>query len=97
MKTTVDIPDALYGQARKLAAARRQHIGALIAEGLERLVMERPRPARSKAAKGQRLRRGSLSPEAARWLSEWRALGRPNGVGQEPTSSAAEIVRQMRR
>ena len=97
MKTTVDIPDELYSQARKLAAARHQQMSALITEGLEKLVTEQPRSQRPKAAR-KRVGDASLSRDAVRWLSEWRALGERNGAGKAPAAAAAaEIVSRMRR
>lgn len=97
MKTTVDIPDDLYGQARELAAARGQQVAALITEGLQKLVIAQlPRP-RAKAGRNGKARQTALPAKAARWLTEWRALGRQNPARVTQTCSAAEVVSRMRR
>ena len=43
MKTTVEIPDKLLEEARRLAAREGTTLRALIAEGLRRIVSERKR------------------------------------------------------
>jgi hypothetical protein len=43
MKTTVEIPDALLEEARKLAARERTTVRALIEAGLRRILAERRR------------------------------------------------------
>jgi hypothetical protein len=43
MKTTVEIPDALLAEARKLAARERTTVRALIEQGLRRVIGERER------------------------------------------------------
>jgi Arc/MetJ family transcription regulator len=43
MKTTVEIPDALLAEARKLAARQGTTVRALIEQGLRRIVGERKR------------------------------------------------------
>jgi len=40
MKTTVEIPNALLGQAKRLAAKERTTVKALIEEGLRRVMAE---------------------------------------------------------
>ena len=66
MKTTVDIPDDLYGQARKLAVARGQQITALITEGLEKLILAQlPHPKARAASNGKPLP-ASLPPAFVR-------------------------------
>jgi hypothetical protein len=64
MKTTVEIPDSLLGEARKLAARENTTVRALIEEGLRRVLTER------KDAGAFRLRKASfggqgLQPGAA--------------------------------
>ncbi len=44
MKTTVDIPQSLLDDAKKLAANRRTTVKALIEEGLRRVISEHQRP-----------------------------------------------------
>ena len=62
MKTTVDIPDDLYGQARRLAAARGQQVAALITEGLQKMVVaQQPHP-RAKAGTNGKGRQTIFSP-----------------------------------
>jgi hypothetical protein len=41
MKTTVEIPDSLLTEARRLASRERTSVRALIEEGLRRIVSER--------------------------------------------------------
>ncbi|NIS71982.1 MAG: type II toxin-antitoxin system VapB family antitoxin [Proteobacteria bacterium] len=43
MKTTVQIPDPLLEEARKLASQERTTVRALIEEGLRRIITERKR------------------------------------------------------
>jgi hypothetical protein len=43
MKTTVEIPDALLDEARKVAARQDTTLRVLIVEGLRRVVVERER------------------------------------------------------
>lgn len=97
MKTTVDIPDDLYGQACELAAARGQQVVALITEGLQKLVVAQQQHPRAKACKNGNVRPPALPAKAARWLTEWRELGQRHPAKGTQTSSAAEIVTRMRR
>jgi hypothetical protein len=41
MKTTIDIPDTLLEEARKLAATEQTTLKALVSEGLRRILTER--------------------------------------------------------
>lgn len=64
MKTTVEIPDTLMKEARKLASRQRTTLRVLIVEGLRRVLTER------RSSAGFRLRKASfkgngLQPEAA--------------------------------
>lgn len=43
MKTTVEIPDAVYEEARRVAARQRTTVRALIVDGLRRVLAERRR------------------------------------------------------
>ena len=43
MKTTVEIPDSLLEEAKKLASAERTTVRALFEEGLRRVIRERNR------------------------------------------------------
>ena len=43
MKTTVEIPDVLLGEARKIAARQQTTLRVLIIEGLRRMIAERKR------------------------------------------------------
>jgi hypothetical protein len=43
MKTTVEIPDTLLGEARKIAARQQTTLRVLIIEGLRRTIAERKR------------------------------------------------------
>lgn len=43
MKTTVDISDALFDEAKKVAARERTTVRSLIEEGLRRILSERKR------------------------------------------------------
>ncbi len=68
MKTTVEIPDALLAEARKLAARERTTVRALIEQGLRRVIGERERAGpfrlRKAAFKGDGLQPGVA---AASW------------------------------
>ncbi len=44
MKTTVEIPDTILEEAKKVAARQRMTLRALIIEGLRRIIAERKRP-----------------------------------------------------
>lgn len=44
MKTSVEIPDSLFEQAKRLASRERTTLRALIEEGLRRLIAERKAP-----------------------------------------------------
>ncbi|HVF64671.1 MAG TPA: DUF2191 domain-containing protein [Casimicrobiaceae bacterium] len=57
MKTTVEIPDALLDEARKLAARHDTTLRELIIESLRRVLDERKRPT------GFKLRDGSVDGE----------------------------------
>ena len=97
MKTTVDIPDDLYGQARRAAAARGLQVAALITEGLEKLLgPEQPRQTTG-AGKNGKPHPTDLPPGAARWLAGWRSLGRRQPATKKPGLSAAEAVTRLRR
>jgi Bacterial antitoxin of type II TA system, VapB len=54
MKTTVEIADSLFSEARRLAERERTTLRALVEEGLRKVVAERSRPGRF------RLRRASF-------------------------------------
>ena len=97
MKTTVDIPYALYGQATKLAAVRGQEVEALITEGLQKLVVDQLPDSPPKVRRNGKSARSVLPPKAAKWLAEWRTLGQRAHARGVQTPSAAETVRQMRR
>ena len=97
MKTTVDIPDDLYRQASKLAAARGQQVAALITEGLEKLLgSQHPHPG-SKAGKNGKPHQPALPPKATRWLAEWRSLSQRQTATKTPAPSAAKAISRMRR
>jgi hypothetical protein len=57
MKTTVQIPDGLFEEARKLASRERTTLKALIEEGLRRTIAQRKR------REGFRLRKASFKGE----------------------------------
>jgi hypothetical protein len=56
MKTTVELPDDLYGQAKAEAALRGRKLKDLIEEGL-RLVLEAPRKTRRKPGLAELMKR----------------------------------------
>jgi hypothetical protein len=64
MKTTVEIPDALLDEARKLAARQDSTLRVLIIEGLRRIVAERKRAGGFKLRKAS-FRGNGLQPEVA--------------------------------
>ena len=97
MKTTIDIPDDLYRQARALATSRGQQVATLITEGLQQLVVAQlPHFWVKTGGKGE-VSRKILPPGSARWLKEWRALGQQKLARTIATPSAAEVVSCMRR
>ena len=51
MKTTIELPDSLFDEARRLARRERTTLKALMQEGLRRIILERKR------RRGFRLRR----------------------------------------
>ena len=70
MKTTVEIPDTLLEDARKIAARQRTTLRVLIVEGLRRIVVERKRGAAFRLRKAT-FRGDGLQPDlaAATWAS----------------------------
>ena len=46
MKTTIQIPDALLQETRRIAAQERTTVKALVEEGLRRVIDDRKHPAR---------------------------------------------------
>ena len=57
MKTTIEIPDSLLNEARRVAAKEGRTVRALVEEGLRKILTERKR------AGGFRLRRASFKGE----------------------------------
>jgi Bacterial antitoxin of type II TA system, VapB len=51
MKTTIEIPDSLLKEARKLASREGTSVKALVVEGLQKTVSERKRPGTFKLRK----------------------------------------------
>ncbi len=97
MKTTVEIPDALYSQASKLAKARGEQVSNLIAEGLKNLLAVQLPLIPPQTGKNGTDRPTALSSTSARWLAEWRALGEPKTAAKSQGPSAADIISRMRR
>ena len=64
MKTTVEIPDSLLKQARRLAAQEHTTLRALVEEGLRRITAERQRARRFKLRKVS-FRGKGLQPQMA--------------------------------
>lgn len=64
MKTTVEIPDSLMREARKLASRQRTTLRVLIVEGLRRVLTERRSPADFKLRKAT-FKGNGLQPELA--------------------------------
>jgi len=60
MKTTVQIPDSLFEEARNLAARERTTLKALIEEGLRRIISQRKR------RNGFRLRKATFKGKGLR-------------------------------
>ena len=52
MKTTIEIPDSLLKEARKLALREGTSVKALVVEGLQKTVAERKRPGNFQTAQG---------------------------------------------
>jgi hypothetical protein len=51
MKTTIEIPDSLLKEARKLASREGTSVKALVVEGLQKTISERKRPGTFKLRK----------------------------------------------
>ena len=71
MKTTIDIPDALFSEARKFASREGTTLKAIVEQGIRRILSERKRGSRF------RLRRATfkgdgLQPQAAG--SSWERI-----------------------
>jgi hypothetical protein len=64
MKTTVEIPDALLDEARKVAARQDTTLRVLIVEGLRRVVVERKRTREFRLRKAT-FRGNGLHPDLA--------------------------------
>lgn len=64
MKTTVEIPDALLEEARKVAAREGTTVRALVGEGLRRVLAERKR-ARSFRLRDASFQGSGLQPHVA--------------------------------
>jgi hypothetical protein len=64
MKTTVEIPDALLEESRKLAVREGTTVKALIEEGLRRLLAERKKRASFRLRKAT-FKGNGLQPQAA--------------------------------
>ena len=69
MKTTVEIPDVLLDEARKLAARQQTTLRVLIIEGLRRMVAERKRAGAFQLRKAT-FRGNGLQPDVAAAPSE---------------------------
>jgi hypothetical protein len=64
MKTTIEIPDTLFAEARKLAASEQTTLKALVSEGLRRIIAERQNKAPFQLRKASFRGRG-LQPHLA--------------------------------
>ncbi|MFQ5830154.1 MAG: type II toxin-antitoxin system VapB family antitoxin [Candidatus Methylomirabilia bacterium] len=64
MKTTVEIPDALLEEARKLAAREGTPVRALVEEGLRRIIADRKRASLFRLRKAT-FKGGGLQPHLA--------------------------------
>jgi Bacterial antitoxin of type II TA system, VapB len=64
MKTTVEIPDSLLDQAKRLAAQEHTTVRALVEEGLRRIMTERKR-ARSFKLRKVSFKGNGLQPQMA--------------------------------
>ncbi|HEX7094077.1 MAG TPA: hypothetical protein VF205_10430 [Nitrospiraceae bacterium] len=68
MKTTVEIPDTLMKEARKLASRQRTTLRVLIVEGLRRVLTER------RSLAGFRLRKATYQGIRVRIMQNWRVI-----------------------
>ena len=64
MKTTVEIPDTILEEARRIAARQETTLRVLIIEGLRRIIAERKRPGAFQLRKAT-FRGKGLHPEVA--------------------------------
>jgi hypothetical protein len=71
MKTTIDIPDALFSEARKLASREGTTMKAVIQEGIRRILSERKRGSRFRLRKAT-FKGDGLQPQIAG--SSWERI-----------------------
>ena len=71
MKTTVEIPDTLLDEARKLAARQQTTLRVLIIEGLRRMIAERKR-AGAFRLRNATFRGNGLQPDVA--AASWERI-----------------------
>ena len=62
MKTTIELPDALLGQARRYAGARNMTMKALIEQGLRKVMVEKKNEPKFKLRDGS-VKGNGLTPE----------------------------------
>jgi hypothetical protein len=79
MKTTIQIPDGLFEEARKLAHRERTTLKALVQEGLRRIISERKRRSRFRLRKATFKGRG-LQPHLAG--ASWEQIREPGYEGR---------------
>jgi putative antitoxin of VapBC-like toxin-antitoxin system len=74
MKTTIQIPDGLFAETRKLAQRERTTLKALVEEGLRRVISERRQRGRFRLRKATFRGRGLQPPLAAAPWEQIREL-----------------------
>jgi hypothetical protein len=71
MKTTIDIPDALFSELRKLASREGTTLKAVVEEGIRRILLERKRGRRFRLRKAT-FKGDGLQPQVAG--SSWERI-----------------------
>jgi hypothetical protein len=63
MKTTIELPDALFAQARRYAGARNMTMKSLIEQGLRKVMAEKKNEPKFKLRDGSFKGGGGMTPE----------------------------------
>jgi hypothetical protein len=87
MKTTIQIPDGLFEEARRLARREHTTLKALVEQGLRRILTERKRRGgefrlRKATFKGQGLQTAVAGPPGSRFASSVTTVAANHHVGQ---------------
>src|ERR671914_506042 len=89
MKTTVEIPEALLDEARRVATQERTTVRALIEEGLRRVVADRSRPTT------YRLRRAAFKGDGLQPAAEGASWEQTGGLIYEGRGGGLPLGRRL--